>query len=362
MPWEIKQRDGKYCVYKKGESSPIACHATREKATKHLRALYANEPKAQVAASSAAIIELQNNGPLLTTLPNVSIVKTGIEYPLSTGLRTFTPEDLRHAVQSQDDPAIPAPRIWIGHPDDSRIHGDRSMGHPSGEPALGKVTNMRLEQDGHKIAGDLSGIPIWLARIMASAFPSRSIEGKSNWKTPTGNKWDFVINELALLGVIWPGVNTIEDIATLYTEEGPEQLAIIEASEDAPVTVTPKLQRPVAAGVTVEDLRRQLYSHIRSDPKKRRWWLRSIFASPQEVVVDDEEGGIHSLNWSVENGQVKFGPLQRKRVEYVNASDGGIRPTTVINEGAAFIAQFDSAAEVEPNEDSITINLTGGNK
>jgi hypothetical protein len=185
----------------------------------------------------SAIDDLQQTKPLLTTVPEVQIIKTGIEYPLSSGPTTFTADDLAAAVAAQADPSIPQPRIWIGHPDDKRIHGERQEGVPSGEPAVGKVTDMRLTEDGHCIVGDLTGVPLWLANIMSSAFPSRSIEGRFNIKTPTGKKHRLVINGLALLGVTWPGVLTIEDIASLYTEKGPS-ITVTKASPQKPVTIT----------------------------------------------------------------------------------------------------------------------------
>lgn len=48
MPWEVKKLEGKFCVYKKGESAPIhggagSCHDTREEAVRQMRALYASE-------------------------------------------------------------------------------------------------------------------------------------------------------------------------------------------------------------------------------------------------------------------------------------------------------------------------------
>ncbi len=48
MPWEVKKQSGKFCVVKKGESSPIAggCHPTRAEANKQIAALYAAEPPA----------------------------------------------------------------------------------------------------------------------------------------------------------------------------------------------------------------------------------------------------------------------------------------------------------------------------
>lgn len=55
MPWSIEQRDGKYCVIKKGETSPVpgGCHASRADAVKHQRALYANEPSSMTASVSS---------------------------------------------------------------------------------------------------------------------------------------------------------------------------------------------------------------------------------------------------------------------------------------------------------------------
>src|SRR3954468_21342109 len=243
------------------------------------------------AISEASAVEiLQETRPLLTTVPDVPILKTGIEYPLASGPTTFTPEDLASAVAAQSDPAIPQPRIWIGHPDDERIHGDRRSGVPSGEPALGKVCDMRLTEDGHCIVGDLTGVPIWLGNIMASAFPSRSIEGRFNLTTPTGKQHRLVIAGLALLGVSWPGVMTLEDIAALYSEKGPE-VTITEASEDQPVTVTAAAQRKIEGQVTVEDLRRAFYLSIQGDLEKYNLWIRTIYMEPNELIVDADDAG-----------------------------------------------------------------------
>jgi hypothetical protein len=47
MPWNLSQREGKWCVVKQGESSPVpgGCHPDRASAIKHQRALYANESR-----------------------------------------------------------------------------------------------------------------------------------------------------------------------------------------------------------------------------------------------------------------------------------------------------------------------------
>lgn len=47
MPWDIKKKDGEYCVHKVGNDTPVpgGCHSSRVDAVKHMKALYANEPK-----------------------------------------------------------------------------------------------------------------------------------------------------------------------------------------------------------------------------------------------------------------------------------------------------------------------------
>src|SRR3990170_211845 len=56
MPWEVKERDGKHCVFKKGGDTPIkgGCHADRADAVKHMRALYAAEPSTMMKYSAIA--------------------------------------------------------------------------------------------------------------------------------------------------------------------------------------------------------------------------------------------------------------------------------------------------------------------
>jgi hypothetical protein len=298
--------------------------------------------------AGSAIQALQDSPPQLTTRANVEIVKTGIEYPLSTGPTTFTPEDLAQAVAAQDDPAITQPRIWLGHPDDPRIHGKRYPGGPpSGEPAIGKVTNMRLAEDGNAIVGDLEGIPLWLDRILASAFPSRSIEGNFDVETVTGHKWRLVISGLALLGVVWPGVSTLEDIASLYTEAGPADVEVIEATKEKPVTLIAASARQVVGQATVEDLRRQYYESLTGD--QAWWWIRAIYLDPNELIVDDDEGSLYRVTFDVSGDNITFGDPKEVKVKYVNASNGGVTAET-INGGRTHVALFASRAESRPGD------------
>lgn len=50
MPYEVRERDGKHCVAKKG-GDIMKCYPKRDDAIRYMRALYANVPDAQVAAA-----------------------------------------------------------------------------------------------------------------------------------------------------------------------------------------------------------------------------------------------------------------------------------------------------------------------
>lgn len=105
--------------------------------------------------------------PQLVTVPDVEILASGTWNLAIGGERTFTAEDLAAAVQASQCPAIGSPVLKLGHVD-PRFDG---------EPAVGRVTDLRLTSSGAKISGDLAGVPAWLAAALPSAYPNRSIEG-----------------------------------------------------------------------------------------------------------------------------------------------------------------------------------------
>jgi hypothetical protein len=47
MPWKIVKRRGKWVVINKETGKVKGTHSTKEKAVRHLRALYANVPEAR---------------------------------------------------------------------------------------------------------------------------------------------------------------------------------------------------------------------------------------------------------------------------------------------------------------------------
>jgi len=62
LPWELEEKEGEFCVVKKGTDTPVpgGCHSKRADAVKHMRALYANEPssmKYSVLAFTDSLLE-----------------------------------------------------------------------------------------------------------------------------------------------------------------------------------------------------------------------------------------------------------------------------------------------------------------
>lgn len=78
-PWHIAKQGGKYCVIKDSDGTTEKCHDTREEAVAHMRALYANEPKAQ-----DIIITPTPNG----FVPGVIVGADGVTYNITASTTT----------------------------------------------------------------------------------------------------------------------------------------------------------------------------------------------------------------------------------------------------------------------------------
>ena len=144
----------------------------------------------------------------LVTVPGVELMKVG-KWNLSTGEWECTPTEIQAAIDAHQADVLRKPVIRLGH-NDSRF---------SGEPAVGYLDNLRSSEDGQTLLGDMVGVPQWLADIMPSAYPSRSIEGLYDYTAPDGSEHEFVMTGLALLGATKPGVESLkslQDVATLY--------------------------------------------------------------------------------------------------------------------------------------------------
>jgi hypothetical protein len=297
--------------------------------------------------------EIDGTDGLLSIVRDVEICAVGIEYPLASGPKTFTTDDLLAAIRSQDDPAVKAPRVWLGHADDDRFHAGRATPAGTAEPALGTVVNMRVEDEGMTLVGDIAGCPTWLAKILASAYPSRSIEGFEGAQTVTGREWDVIITDLALLGVRWPGVSTIEDIQLLYSEEGPE----VQVEEAEPMSIAASSTGRIQAQAELEKIRRAFVAQL-ADLKIPGWpWIRSVLQDPNELIVDDDEGGLYRVPYDASGAEVTFGDVRQVEIKYVNASqarDPDARGLLghMLTRDSKVVASWDQRAESRPDSET----------
>jgi len=243
----------------------------------------------------------------LTTIEGVELLDVGENWPLASGSQTFTLEDLAAVIESQDDPAVKAPRLKLGH---------SGADWQSAEPAFGRVSNLRASENGMTLLGDIEGVPQWLADVMPTAWPSRSIEGRFAVKTATGHHHRLVIDAVALLGVVMPGVSTLEDLAAAYQDEMPEgvELAMSE-------NVVARLARRAVAGrsTDVEAVRRSFYEQV-AKGDNAWWWIRSLQVDPAQAICEDEQtGDLYKVPYTIGKGGVSWGEPQKVEVVYQDA-------------------------------------------
>lgn len=242
---------------------------------------------------------------------NRPIARTGIDYPLSTGPKTFTEEDFQAAVAAyQNDPAVHAPRIKIdglAKSFDPDAHG--------GEPALGWVEDLAVSEDGQTLLGT-TVVPSWLDDVAEFAYPQLSIEGLSGVTTVTGQKHELVVTAVALLGVDLPGISTLPDLAT-FLANGP--------AGDAPAPEAIKASArwegtPLRAGMDQDIVRRRLIDWIESgaddnlpDENESPWDLWPVAlrfddaGKPYAKVLDEGTGRLYRVDIKVSGNDVEFG-------------------------------------------------------
>jgi hypothetical protein len=197
------------------------------------------------------------------TVPDQPIISVGMGFPVSTGMITVTEEDLLDVVASQNDVAVKAPRLKLGHGVKGTLNDPIVAG--GGDPAFGRVTNLRYNAEDMTLYGDYEDVPAWLAEIMPHAYANRSFEGEQNGQTVTGKKWRLLVTAVSLLGVSWPGISTLPDLMAAFSPDGPEG-----------VTVTPV----ITAQANVDDIRRMFYDTVATGDRFW-WWIRAMLIDPE---------------------------------------------------------------------------------
>ncbi len=299
----------------------------------------------------------------------VELATAGMEWPASTGPCTLTLEHLADAVRAaNDDPHIQPPRIKLGHT--SSVNGDHPDHDPfaaigDAEPAFGRFTNLRLANDGAVLLGDADYVPQWLAEMAPSAYPNRSAEG--TWQvaeasfdvqTAGGKRYSFVCTAVSLLGVFIPAVADLEDLSLLITS-GPAALA---AHKEATVS------EPAALSVSTSVIRERfnfdwaMDSDNGVEQNTYWWWARDVRVDDDEVIADDDEGGLWSVPYSTDGEDtVTFGEPTRVRETFVPVAAKQVasfsRPSKPSRKPAASAANT-SAATARPNEGDTAMPVT----
>lgn len=233
------------------------------------------------------------------TIPDKPIVMVGMDFPVSTGTITVTEQDLLDAVAAQEDPAVKAPRLKLGHGEAGTLNAIENSG---GMPSFGHIENMRYNPEDMTLYGDYVDVPAWLAKIMPAAYANRSFEGFHNAKTVTGKSWQLLITAVSLLGVSWPGISTLPDLMAAFSPEGPEG-----------VTVTAGV---IEAQADVDDVRRTFYDTVATGDRYW-WWIRAMLIDPNELIVDNDDGALYRLTYTIaDDGEVSFGEPQAVKIVY----------------------------------------------
>lgn len=252
--------------------------------------------------------------PAVRTVPNVELVRTGT-WDASTGPVTWTTSDLLSAVAAFDDPGYTRPVVKLGHVD-PRFDG---------QPTVGRIANPRMSDDQQTLLGDLVGVPTWLADILTEteAYPSRSIEGTFGLETGSGNRHQFALTAVALLGVTAPAVSTLADVATLY---GMDPVEVAAAAADSLEGTVPHPVTVLAASFSADKVRQAWYTGDTASALTPWAWVVDVrmgLDEPNAVIVDDDEGNLWSIPFTVDGDTeaVTFDleNKTRKRVDYVDA-------------------------------------------
>lgn len=287
----------------------------------------------------------------LCTFYNVILAETGT-WAASTGEATFTTGDFQSAVAAvASDPTIKTPRLKIGHVD-PRFTPDGDNGIFDGTPALGKFINLRLDTTGQKIVGDLVGVPEWLAKIMPTAFPTRSVEGYWNVKTSSGVEHDFVLTAVSLLGIEMPAVETLEDLQVLFSAEGPDGVEVVEGTRVAAARGGTMPQK-VMASLSVEDIRRSFYDDFATEESGRYyWWIRAVYVEPGIIIADGDTDALYAVPYTASgDSEVEFGDPVEVFTQFVEKDSGKVAASksgafnSIVNHynGHTADAKYDSA-------------------
>jgi outer membrane biosynthesis protein TonB len=277
------------------------------------------------------------------TVPNVELVTVGMKWPAMTGPVTVTFEHLADMLAAADDPHIQRGRVKLGHTDPRFDENDEvELGSHDpffdGEPAFGSIDNLRLDNDGAVLVGDLVEVPEWLADAAPSAWPTRSCEWVWDVETAGGKKYSAVLTGVALGGVWTPAIKDLEDLQRAV-ELGPAEPVAAVGGDPDPMTVT--------ARADIDKVLDLFYSDFAQE-ERYWWWPRSVWSDPNEIIADDDEGSLWRVPFtSNESQEVTFEEPIEVRQTFVDVRTGATAATVPELTGKP-AAVFATAAEARP--------------
>jgi hypothetical protein len=289
----------------------------------------------------------------LDTIFGVELVSIG-QWLTSTGPREFTKAMLDAIIASQDDPSIKPPRLILGHtPDEEPYMESVSPNGKDGffgeQPTIGKFVNLRMNDAENTIIADLVGVPKWLAEILPTAFPNRSVEVYYNVTTAKA-KYAAIMPRVAALGINLPAVASLADLQILYSEEGPDGVELVHVGEriaaSAPGAEFAKFS------IDVEAVRTAYYDEF-AQGDRFWWWLKAMFVNPTIIIsIDEDTGVLYAVPWSSTSDEVTFGEPVEVFMQYVEQETGKVAAQRACYDafflGADIV--YHNAAESRPEE------------
>ena len=259
---------------------------------------------------------------VLRDRPGVPIAALGT-WMTATGEWHVTPDMLRDAVVAQHDPAFRSGVLKLGHIDrrftDGELLGD-------GQPAVGRLENLRLSADGSQLLADLVGIPAWLDDVLDSAYPSRSIEALTGVETAAGAHYAMVVTGLALLGETTPAIETLGDLADLFgvprSVEAYTAAATVAASALPPTPVEAAMPARalghVVASASIDELIRAAEEWAEEQDSLGDCWVRDVGTDwiVFTVWLPGGDTRLYQCSWSESDGGFTFGAPIRVRPTY----------------------------------------------
>lgn len=276
--------------------------------------------------------------PAIVSIPNLVIASVG-DWATVSGDGVMTRDDLASAVAASHDPGFrAAPKGKPGHYD-PRFDGG---------PGIGRLVNMRLSDDGMDLIADVVGLFEWQRTLLLTAYTSRSVEAvRGVQSTATWRTYSFVITAIAWLGVEWPAVATLDDLEAWVSDEGPEAAQELVAAsirrdrddDEQEDEVADRRKAPVRAAANIDQVRRDFIDWA-DEQSRYSWWIRELWLDPNYIIVDDDQGGLFRVPFTVADNAVTFGDAVPVEVSYIDATPA---------KGEAVAASRPSFAQVYAN-------------